>query len=331
MKNVGINIYKYLSSDEILDLISRYDEPHRFYHTRKHISSIIDYINGCVDDLTEDELDILSICVYFHDAIYNPKKDNNEKKSVDLMNEYTKIPKDIRKKCTSIIMDTASSNQPSEKLSKLFWLADRSIFFKNLTELIEYENNIFKEYQYVPYDIYKEKRIEFLKTCIGIYGKDVDQNLKSLISYIDSRKPSAGIYAGSFSPFHVGHKDVLEKANKIFDKVIIAFGNNPDKSNREIFVPECIEFYQIESYDTLITTFLDKIESQGVDVTLIRGIRNGADLSYESNQVSFIEDIRPNTNIIYIPCNKKFEHISSSAIRNLMKFDQFIAQKYLPK
>lgn len=331
MKNVGINIYKYLSNEQVLDILSKYDESHRFYHTRKHLSEIMDYINGCVDDLTEDELDILSVCVYFHDAIYNPKKDNNEKKSVDLMNEYTKIPEDIRKKSKSIIMDTASSTEPTEKLSRLFWLADRSIFNKDLTELIEYENNIFKEYQHVPYNIYKEKRIEFLKTCIGTYVTSADKNIYALISYIKSRKPNVGIYAGSFNPFHVGHKDVLEKANKIFDKVIIAFGNNPDKPKNEIYVPECIQFYQIESYDTLITTFLDKIESQGVDVTLIRGIRNGADLSYESNQVSFIEDIRPNTNVIYIPCNKKFEHISSSSIRSLMKFDQFIAEKYLPK
>lgn len=333
MRNVGINIYKFLSSNEVLDIISKYDEPHRFYHTRKHLSAILDCINGGVYDLTEDELDILSICVYFHDVVYNPKKHDNEKMSVDLMNSYTNIPEDIRKKCAKIIMDTASSEPPKEKLSNIFWLADRDIFFKDFDELIEYENNIFKEFQFVPYDIYKQKRIEFLNTCIGEdkYGEEVNKNLKSLISYIKNRKPNVGIYAGSFNPMTTGHLNVIEKSNKIFDKVIIAYGNNPDKQSREINTPKCIDFYQVESYDTLITTFIDKIEKTGVNVTLIRGIRNGADLSYESNQISFIDDIRPGTNVIYIPCDKKFEHISSSSVRSLMKFDQFLAERYIAK
>lgn len=328
MKNISDNIYKYLSNEQVSYILSKYDEPYRFYHTKQHIFSIIDYINN-IDGLSEKQLDILCICAYFHDVVYNPKKSNNEEKSVLVLNTYDSIPDDIKKQCYRIIMDTSSSIEPSDELSKLFWLADRNIFFKNLTELIEYENNIFKEYQHVPYDVYKEKRIQFLNTCINKYGEKSDNNIKSLISYIKSRKPSVGIYAGSFSPFHIGHKNILEKANKIFDKVIIAFGNNPDKPCSDIFVPECIQFYQIESYNTLITDFLDKIQNQGVEVTLIRGIRNGVDLSYESNQVSFIEDIRPNTSVVYIPCDKQYEHISSTAIRNLMKFDQSLAEKYI--
>lgn len=335
INRIGIRIYKYLSNEQVLDILSRYDEPHRFYHTRQHLSEIFNYLDEYVNNdydnnLTDDDLDKLSISTYFHDIIYNPKKQNNEQKSVDLLNEYTQIPQSIRYDCSKIILDTSSNFPPIEKLSKLFWDADRNILLQNIDILIDYENKIFKEFQFVPYDVYKEKRIEFLTKCIEQFESN-EKNLYGLIGYIRNRKPSVGIYAGSFNPLHLGHMDVLEKANKIFDKVIIAFGNNPDKPTRDIFVPECIQFYQIESYDTLITTFIDKIENQGVETTLIRGIRNGADLSYESNQISFIEDIRPNTNVIYIPCNKKYEHISSSAIRSLMKFDQFVAEKYLPK
>ena len=94
-------------------------------------------------------------------------------------------------------------------------------------------------------------------------------------------------------------------------------------------IPNCLEFNQIEIYDGLVTELLNKIEQKGTIVTLIRGIRNGADLSYESNQLSFIKDLRPNTNVIFIPADKEFEHVSSSAIRSLMKFDKDAAKKYL--
>jgi phosphopantetheine adenylyltransferase len=41
--------------------------------------------------------------------------------------------------------------------------------------------------------------------------------------------------------------------------------------------------------------------------------------------------MKPDTKIVYIPCNKELEHISSSAIRNLMKFDIELASKYIVK
>lgn len=329
-KDLGLNIFKYLSSVQVMDIISMYDEPHRFYHNRHHLNQVIENLNK-YKNLTEEECDILSISVYFHDVVYNPRKTNDEQKSVDLLNDFTEIPLNIREKCSQIIMDTTLNIEPIEKLSKIFWLSDRNIFFKPFSELIEYENKIFKEYQYVSYDIYKEKRIEFLNNCIGKYSDTCDKNLESLITYVKTRKIRVGIYAGTFNPLTTGHLNIIEKSSKIFDKVIIAFGNNPEKESRNILIPECIQFYQIEGYDTLITDFMDTIENTDVNVTLIRGIRNGADLSYESNQVSFINDIRPNTNIIYIPCDKQYEHISSSAIRNLLKFNPILAEKYIPR
>ena len=90
------------------------------------------------------------------------------------------------------------------------------------------------------------------------------------------------------------------------------------------------EFHQVDEYNGLITDYIDYVENDNVSATLIRGIRNGIDLDYESNQLSFINDIRPNTKVLYIPCDKKYEHISSSAIRNLMIFNSELTKKYLP-
>lgn len=321
MKN---SIYKYLSEEIVNNILSKWNEPHRYYHNIDHLNYLLNRISS-INDLSDIDKDILIICSYFHDIVYNPKKSNNEEKSIELLNEYTQIPLDIRNRCSLIIKDTSSSEIPTDDLSKLFWLLDRETLNAEVGDLIEYENKIFKEYQFVPYDVYRKKRIEFLKTV-----DKRSNHIEQLISYIEKRKPKIGIYAGNFNPYHIGHNDVLKKAEKIFDKVIVAFGNNPDKEKRKINVPICLEFHQVDEYNGLITDYITHIENSGVDVTLIRGIRNGIDLDYESNQLSFIKDIKPDTKVLYIPCDKKYEHISSSAIRNLMKFDNSLINKYLP-
>src|SRR5690606_32485765 len=101
-------------------------------------------------------------------------------------------------------------------------------------------------------------------------------------------------------------------------KVIIAFGQNPDKSERTWEIPNTIKNRQIEHYEGLLT---DLVEKMG-DVTVIRGLRNSTDFNYEQNQYRYIQELMPNIKIVNIFCDKEFEHISSSGIRTLEKFNK---------
>ena len=65
--------------------------------------------------------------------------------------------------------------------------------------------------------------------------------LTHLIDYLSNFKPNIGLFAGSFNPFHKGHYNVLIKAEMIFDKVIIAFGANPEKNDRKWPIPQKIK------------------------------------------------------------------------------------------
>src|SRR5690606_36423802 len=122
------------------------------------------------------------------------------------------------------------------------------------------------------------------------------------------------------NPFHKGHFNVLQKAEKIFDKVIVAFGKNPDKSDLRRFpVPQTITNRQIEEYRGLLTTF---IAGLGHDVVVIRGLRNSTDFQYEQNQYRYLQELMPGIRIVNIFCDKEFEHISSSGIRTLERFDR---------
>lgn len=184
-------------------------------------------------------------------------------------------------------------------------------------DAIKHEHKLFSDYQYVSWNKYLRKRFEFLQK---------QKNSESNIEFLKSFHPKIAVFAGSFNPFHKGHYNVLQKAENIFDKVIIAFGKNPDKSNRLWEVPKTIRNRQIEEYRGLLTDFLLSLEH---DVIVIRGLRNSTDFNYEQNQYRYIQELMPKIKIVNIFCDKEFEHISSSGIRTLEKFGKH--EKYLLK
>ena len=136
-----------------------------------------------------------------------------------------------------------------------------------------------------------------------------------------------GVYARSFNPFHKGHYNILCKAEKIFDKVIIARGINPEKNNVLVPLPKILDDRPVLSYNGLLTDFMTSLEEE--NVTLIRGLRNSVDLQFEMNQYRYFQDLMPNIQMVSIFCDKEFEHISSSGIRLLSQFGEDKIKKYL--
>ncbi len=147
------------------------------------------------------------------------------------------------------------------------------------------------------------------------------------------------IYPGSFRPFHIGHLNIAQKIENIGgkDNLLIAIGLNPAKvSEKDI---EDINDNakkisektgrNVEVYSTFLHEFIEMKEKMGYDVILVRGLRNGDDLSYENNQLKFITDFKPDLKSMFVMCDKEFEHISSTSLRLLEAFRVGSSSKYL--
>lgn len=148
------------------------------------------------------------------------------------------------------------------------------------------------------------------------------------------------IYPGSFNPFHIGHLNIVEKAERIFGvgSVIIAIGINFDKidpsKKDEYITNKHNEAYELQKklskgrhaginvivYTSFLHELVDEYEKAGFNVVVLRGLRNGTDLDYEVNQLRFVNDFKKDINVVYITCDQEFEHISSSAINKIEKF-----------
>jgi len=145
---------------------------------------------------------------------------------------------------------------------------------------------------------------------------------------------SIAIYPGSFWKFHEGHLDVLNKALKIFDKVIIAIGMNQAKSPPSmtlkkdnpllewvLTLPEYKDRIEVRDFYCLLVDYLESFEKNNIKISaVIRGLRNGSDLQYEMNMQYINEDLGLQIPVIYFITDRKLCHISSSILREIHKF-----------
>ena len=144
-----------------------------------------------------------------------------------------------------------------------------------------------------------------------------------------------GFYAGSFDPFTNGHLHVIEKSVKIFDKVIIGIGDNPDKKRRfdknlmknlieELLINRKLTNVEVICYENMT---VDAAKSNNATF-LVRGVRNGMDYDCEENMASINEEVA-DIDTIYIRAGK-LGNISSSMVMDLLEHGKD-GSKYLPK
>ncbi len=294
------------------------------FHTLEHLLSICERIHETLPSDTEMRGKLL-LTALFHDVVWFPQGDDSEDRSAEAFDFITghfqlPIPAEARSAIRQAILATKDQSESDELASRFHEYDCHVILHGNPVDLLGYEFQIFREYQYLNMVEYRRGRSEFFSRFSRRFPK-CRANMRFLIEYLERRRPRVGVYAGTFNPFHIGHLSILEKAELMFDKVIVAVGINPQKHvEKDDRVVRDLPFHEVVNFKTLMVDFIDQ-ESVFSDVTLVRGLRNGYDLDYEMNQLCFMQEMRPDTRAVYIPCDKELEHVSSSALNSMAKFE----------
>ena len=147
------------------------------------------------------------------------------------------------------------------------------------------------------------------------------------------------VFPGSFDPVTLGHIDIINKSERIFDKVIIGIGENNSKKSffsekKKIeMLKKCLEgkkTFSVQTYNNLTIDFckLNNIKF------IIRGLRNTTDFEYENQMALMNEDLDKSITTIFIPCCKKYSSISSTLVKEIIKnrgeFEKFLPKEIIP-
>lgn len=142
------------------------------------------------------------------------------------------------------------------------------------------------------------------------------------------------IVSGTFDPITIGHFDIITRASKLFDKVVIAVSANTKKAN---LLPDEVRLKAIENSvahlenvsvalcDGLLAEFCNRYENP----VLVRGARSGSDFDYERSLYIINKDLGVPESVI-LPAESGLDHISSTYVRELIKYGKSL-DEVLPK
>ncbi len=133
------------------------------------------------------------------------------------------------------------------------------------------------------------------------------------------------VFAGTFDPPTIGHRQAIKDCLAMFDEVVVAVMVNPEKkpffSNEqrremlELMFPN-EKNLRIVFFEGTVASLLEKEQTN----VYVRGIRNTVDFEYEN--ANYFASLKLNKDMVavYLPCRQEYLHVSSSMVRNSLKF-----------
>lgn len=133
------------------------------------------------------------------------------------------------------------------------------------------------------------------------------------------------VYPGTFNPITNGHTDLIERASKIFDHVIVAVGTNAQKSD-QVSVDERVRLaakvleglsnVEVTGFSGLLTDFVKQRNSS----LILRGLRTVADFEYEFQLVGMNRQLAPGIETVFLAPAEQYSYISSTLVREIASY-----------
>jgi len=139
-----------------------------------------------------------------------------------------------------------------------------------------------------------------------------------------------GLYPGTFDPVTLGHLDIVERAVKLVDRLVIGIANNPSKSQlfslqervdmmRRETAPLAGNGYAtitVETFDSLLIQFAQKLGAR----MIIRGLRAVSDFEYEFQMVAMNQRLEPDIETVFLMADPRHQAIASRLVKEIASF-----------
>jgi pantetheine-phosphate adenylyltransferase len=142
------------------------------------------------------------------------------------------------------------------------------------------------------------------------------------------------VYAGSFDPPTFGHWDLVDRASKLFPRVVVAIGVHPTRvplfsleERLELMKSICAPFSNVEvaSFRGLLVDYGKSIGAR----VIVRGLRQGTDFEYELQIAHANADLRPEIDTVFLPTRTNYGFISATLVREIASYGGDVS-RYAP-
>lgn len=147
----------------------------------------------------------------------------------------------------------------------------------------------------------------------------------SLMRLTGRSKMRICVYPGSFDPITNGHLDIIERASRLFDKLIVGVLVNTSKSplftveERMRFIKDSCTYLdnvEVDSFEGLLIDFMKHKNA----TTIIKGLRAVSDFEYEFQMALMNRKLNPRIETIFMMTNSEYSYLSSSLVKEVAKF-----------
>lgn len=144
------------------------------------------------------------------------------------------------------------------------------------------------------------------------------------------------VYPGSFDPVTMGHLDIIERASKQFDRVIVAVLNNMSKNplftvdERTDLIAEVtahLPNVEVDTFRDLTANYVREKNAQAI----VRGVRSVTDFEYELQIASTNRKLNPDAETIFMMTNPKYSYLSSSIVKEIAHYEGDVTDLVSPE